>query len=49
LNPPVLSEGEIPVDPQKAWKDLAKAFEQDDWHAAGLIADDLIGWLAKGG
>lgn len=37
------------MDPQKTWRELSKAVEQEDWHQAGIHADDLIGWLAKGG
>ena len=37
------------MDPNQTWQDLAQAVADDDWETAGEIAEDLLGWLGRGG
>ncbi len=37
------------MDPNRTWQDLAQAVADDDWETAGELAEDLLGWLDRGG
>ena len=37
------------MDPSESWTELSRAIGDNDWQAAGGRADELLGWLRKGG
>ena len=37
------------MDPQECWMNLAQAVADEDWDRAGELAEDLVGWVSRGG
>jgi hypothetical protein len=37
------------MDPDACWRDLVEAIQESDYKTAGERAEDLLGWMKRGG